>query len=113
VTDTELWALYREARFSVFVSLHEGFGLPVAESLALGTPALTSNYGSLAEIAEGGGCATVDPRSDDQVIAGMRKLLTDDKVIATLRAQAAGRPVRGWDEYARELWAAALDRERS
>ncbi|HEU4849027.1 MAG TPA: glycosyltransferase [Terrimesophilobacter sp.] len=112
VTDSELWGLYREARFSVFVSLHEGFGLPVAESLALGTPALTSNYGSLAEIAEGGGCVTVDPRSDDQVIAGMRKLLTDDKLVAKLRAQAAGRRPRGWDDYARELWtAAALDRE--
>jgi glycosyltransferase involved in cell wall biosynthesis len=114
VTDAELWELYREARFSVFVSLHEGYGLPVAESLALGTPVLTSDYGSLAEIADGGGCVTVNPRSDDQIIAGMRKLLTDDALLAKLVAQAARRPPRGWDDYARELWSAAgLDRARS
>ena len=39
----------------VFPSVHEGYGLPVAESLALGTPVITTEYGSTAEIAAGGG----------------------------------------------------------
>ena len=55
VSEESLWALYRLAAFSVFVSLLEGYGLPVAESLSCGTPVITSDYGSMAEIAAGGG----------------------------------------------------------
>ena len=60
--DETLWAAYRLARVSVFPSLNEGFGLPVGESIAAGTPAITSNFGSMREIAEGGGALMVDPR---------------------------------------------------
>ena len=44
LTESELESAYRQARFSVFASLHEGYGLPVAESLAMGTPVITTNY---------------------------------------------------------------------
>jgi glycosyltransferase involved in cell wall biosynthesis len=104
ITDEELWRTYRSARFSVFASLHEGFGLPVAESVAYGTPALTTNYGSTAEIARDGGVVTVDPRDDDALLAAMRRLLTDDGLIDRLRDEAARRPPRTWDDYAAELW---------
>ena len=47
---------------------------------------------------------------DDEAIADrMRRLLTDDQLLATLRAEALGRPPRTWDDYARELWAALVD----
>ena len=46
VSDAELADAYQAARFSVLVSLHEGYGLPVAESLGYGTPVITTNYGS-------------------------------------------------------------------
>jgi glycosyltransferase involved in cell wall biosynthesis len=104
LADTELLALYEAARFSVFVSTHEGFGLPIAESVALGTPVLTTNYGSMAEVAAAGGCLTVDPRDTDAVAGGMERLLTDDQLIATLRAEAAAVPPRSWQRYADELW---------
>lgn len=104
LADAELWDLFARARFTVFVSLHEGFGLPVAESLALGVPVLTSDFGSLAEIAAMGGCVTVDPRDDDAIVAEMRRMLSDDELIVRLRAQAAAIPGRGWREYADELW---------
>ncbi|MDF2442732.1 MAG: hypothetical protein JWR01_935, partial [Subtercola sp.] len=74
-SDAVLLDSYREARFTVFPSLHEGFGLPVAESLALGVPVITSNHGSLQEMAEGGGCLTVDPRDDESIENAMKKLL--------------------------------------
>lgn len=106
LSDTELWSLYRRARFTVLLSLHEGFGLPVAESVSLGTPVLTSDYGSLAEVAAAGGCLTVDPRDGAQIIAGMRRLLTDDELDGRLRAEAAAVPARSWAEFADELWAA-------
>lgn len=104
ISDVELWEAYRRARFSVFPSLHEGYGLPVAESLAYGTPALTTDYGSTAEIAAEGGALTVDPRDDDALLDAMRRLLTDDSLIAELEEAARRRPVRTWDDYARELW---------
>jgi glycosyltransferase involved in cell wall biosynthesis len=104
-SDDLLWGGYRVARFTVFPSLNEGFGLPLAESLACGTPAVTSNYGSMREIVEvGGGALLVDPRDDHSVADGMRALLTDDELLQKLRDQALSRPRRTWDMYARETW---------
>lgn len=108
ITDAQLWGTLRAARFSVFVSLHEGFGLPVAESLACGTPCLTSDYGATREIAVEGGALTVDPMDDQAIADQMRRLLTDDELVAMLREQALRRPSRTWDDYARELWAALV-----
>lgn len=102
--ETTLWAAYRLARFTVFPSLAEGFGLPVAESLSSGTPAVTSDFGSLAEIAEGGGCLTVDPRHPEAVEGAMRELLDDDALLARLRGEAAERTWKTWDHYAKETW---------
>lgn len=111
VPGVELAAAYRRARFTVFPSLHEGFGLPIVESLSTGTPAITANYGSAAEIGWAGGTLTVDPRDDDALADAMRDLLTDDELLRSLSAAARSRPVRTWEEYAGELWAQAVEPE--
>ena len=108
VDEATLAQAYRTARFTVFASLHEGYGLPAAESLAAGTPVLTSNFGSTLETAQPGGAVTVDPRDDDAITEAMRRLLTDDALIGRLRAEIARRPVRTWADYARELWATLI-----
>ncbi|WP_081844544.1 glycosyltransferase [Cellulomonas sp. URHE0023] len=105
VPDRLLWAAYRLARFTVFPSLNEGFGLPVAESLAAGTPVVTSDYGSMREIAEHGGALLVDPRDDHTIAAALGRLLRDDHLLGELGAQARNRPTRSWDDYAGEVWA--------
>ena len=102
--DPLLWAAYRLARFTVFPSLNEGFGLPVAESLAAGTPVITSHYGSMREIGERGGAILIDPRVDEELATAMRLLLNDDARLGSLRAGARGRPKRSWDDYAAEVW---------
>jgi len=107
-TDGELWASYRLARFTVFPSLNEGFGLPVAESLAVGTPVVTSAYGSMAQIAADGGALTVDPRDDHALSDAMRILLTDDERLAQLQRGALARPRRTWDDYAATAWSALV-----
>ncbi|OZB88619.1 MAG: hypothetical protein B7X41_07235, partial [Microbacterium sp. 14-71-5] len=109
--DDELWELLRSASFSVFISLHEGFGLPVAESLACGTPVLTTTYGSQGEIAAAGGCLTVDPRDDESVVEGLRRMVTDPELLDELRTQAANRPRRTWDDYAADLWQTLVQEE--
>ena len=110
-SDEELLASYEQARFTVFVSLHEGYGLPVTESLAHGTPVLTTAYGSTAEIAAMGGCLVADPRDHDDVLARMRELLTDDALLARLEREASTRPPTSWDRYAEETWRVLVDGE--
>lgn len=106
VSDAALDESYRSARFSVFVSVHEGYGLPVAESLARSTPVLITNYGSVREIGADGGTLPVDPRDDLAVLQAMRRLLLDDDLVEDLRGQIARRPERSWDDYATDLWSA-------
>ncbi len=111
VSDQELEAAYRNARFSVFPSLHEGYGLPVVESLAHGTPVITTDFGSTAQVAAGGGALLVDPRNDADLTAAMRTLLTDDAILADLREQIVARPERTWADYAEELWKRLVEPE--
>ncbi len=108
VNDATLVRSYAEAAFTVFPSLHEGFGLPVGESLAMGVPVITTNYGSTAEIAADGGCLLVDPRDEDDLMGGMRRLLTEPAELERLRAEAAARAPRTWDDYSSELWEALV-----
>jgi len=104
-SDDILWGGYRVARFTIFPSLNEGYGLPVAESLSCGTPVVTSNFGSMKEIADaGGGAVLVDPRNDHSIADGMRSLLIDDELHSRLSREARSRPLRTWDTYASETW---------
>jgi len=103
-SDDLLWGGYRLARFSVFPSLNEGFGLPIVESISCGTPVITSAFGSMREIAGAGGALMVDPRDDHALAGAMRALLTDDAELTRLSEQALRRPVRTWDTYAGEAW---------
>ena len=103
-TDDQLATAYRHARFTVFISLGEGFGLPIAESFAAGTPAVVSNFGPMAEQAATGGADLVNPRDLAAVTAAIRKLLIDDQHLHTLEQQLTTRPQRTWDTYANTLW---------
>ena len=112
VATSELAAAYRAARFTVFPSLHEGYGLPVAESIAFGTPVITSNYGSTREIGEGRGAELIDPRKDEELVNAMRRLLRDDARLAALRAETGHRSSRSWEDYATEAWHSLVSSSR-
>jgi glycosyltransferase involved in cell wall biosynthesis len=100
LTEPELWAAYRLARVTAYVSLAEGYGLPIVESLAAGTPVLTSGHGSMRELAGDGGVLLVDPRDEADVASGLRHLLTDDDLYDGLVAALGERRTTGWDDYA-------------
>lgn len=108
ITDDLLWSAYRLARCTIFPSLNEGYGLPVAESLAVGTPVITSAFGSMQEIASQGGALLVDPRDDDAIADALRTLIGDDEVDERLRAEASRRSNSSWAEYADQLWSFLL-----
>lgn len=100
----ELQEAYRRARFTVFTSLHEGFGLPIAESLEHGTPVITTNFGSPLDIARNGGALVVDPRDDLALVSAMRQLLVDDELVERLRKDIDRRRTRSWRDYVADLW---------
>ena len=104
VTDELLYSAYRLATASVFPSWNEGFGLPVAESIASGTPVVTSKFGSMAEIAEGGGAVLVDPRREDELRDAIESVLFDLEVSDRLRAEARTRVTTSWAQYADDTW---------
>ena len=94
VEDQYLPALYSGAALVAYPSIYEGFGLPVIEGMAAGTPVLTSNVSSLPEVA--GGCAQlVDPFDVNAICEGLNRALHDE----TWRKQA----VESGLERARQL----------
>lgn len=76
VGDEQLRALYRGASVFLYLSLMEGFGLPLLEAMASGCPSLTSNLSSMPEVAGGAACL-VDPNDAEAIAQGMIKLVED------------------------------------
>jgi glycosyltransferase involved in cell wall biosynthesis len=102
VPDEDLPALYSLARVLAFPSLYEGFGLPVIEAMACGTPVLTSNGSSLAEIAAGASIL-IDPLSVDDIARGLVRVVFDDGLHARLRAAGLMRSAQfSWQRAAEE-----------
>lgn len=74
VTLQDMPSLYSGAEVFVYPSLYEGFGLPILESFSCRTPVVTSNLGSMAEVA-GGATVLVDPTDVNSIIEGIEKAL--------------------------------------
>ncbi|MCI0364300.1 MAG: glycosyltransferase family 4 protein, partial [Phycisphaerales bacterium] len=77
----DLVAIYNLAAALVFPSLYEGFGLPVIEAMACGTPVITSPNGSLREVA-GDAAQFVDPLDIESIAHGIRRVVCDPIVAA-------------------------------
>jgi len=76
VTQEELPLWYNAADLFVYPSRFEGFGLPVLEAMACGTPVVTTNVASLPEVA-GDAALLVSPDDEEQLIEAMRRVLHD------------------------------------
>ncbi|HKE43996.1 MAG TPA: glycosyltransferase family 1 protein [Steroidobacteraceae bacterium] len=93
LTDGQLRALYQRASGFVYVSLMEGFGLPILEAMASGCPVITSNVSSMPEVA-GDAALLVDPRNCTELGDAMRRIATDDALRAQLEARGRDRAPR-------------------
>ena len=77
ISRKDLAGLYQLASLSVYISVFEGFGLPVIESMASGCPVITSNVSCLPETA-GGAAILCDPENSDEIGKEIKKLLEDN-----------------------------------
>lgn len=100
-----LVALYNLADALVFPSLYEGFGLPVVEAMACGTPVITSRNGSLGEIS-GDAAEFVEPTSVESIAEALQHVLNDPARQAELRQ-------RGLLHSSRFRWEAAAEQTRA
>ena len=71
--------IYKLAQIFVFPSLYEGFGMPILEAMAAGTPVITSNISSMPEVAGEAGIL-VDPFNEDEIFEAYRKILSDKEL---------------------------------
>ncbi len=90
VPEARLPSLYRGALALIFPSLYEGFGLPVLEAMACGTPVVTSNVTALPELA-GDAALLVDPTSIHETSAAMWNVTIDNSVRIRLREKGVAR----------------------
>lgn len=86
----ELPHLYRMAKAFVFPSHYEGFGLPLLEAFACGTPAIASTRSSLPEVA-GNAALLVPPRRPEALVDAIHKIWSDEGLRALLRARGLAR----------------------
>ncbi len=84
VEDNALRKLYSGAKFFMFPSLFEGFGLPILESLQCGRPVIASNTTSLPEVAGKAGIL-VDPQNIPEITQAMKKMLTNEVFYDNIR----------------------------
>jgi len=102
VPEADLPGLTAGAAALFYPSLHEGFGLPVAQAMACGVPVVTSNVSALPEVA-GEGALYADPRSLSELRAALERLLRSPELRRQLARAGRLRAERyHWEEAARQ-----------
>lgn len=102
VEDADLPALYNGAALFTFPSLYEGFGLPVLEAMACGTPVITSNTSSLPEVA-GDAALMVNPQDVNAIAIAMQRVLENPALSSQMRQKGLARAQQfTWERTARE-----------
>ncbi|MFZ5364595.1 MAG: glycosyltransferase family 4 protein [Patescibacteria group bacterium] len=102
VDSDDLSKLLAGAKALIFPSLYEGFGIPVIEAMACGVPVVCSNTTSLPEVV-GKGAILVDPKSKDQMVEAMGKIVSDEILRRDLIEKGLENAKRfSWEKCARE-----------
>ena len=97
--DEAIVSLYARTSFTVYPSLAEGFGLPIMESLWMGRPCLCHEGGVMAELAEAGGCLTVNMSNVHEVTAALEQMVVNADLRDVLSRQVLTRTVDTWATY--------------
>lgn len=102
VTGEELLDAYRSASVFVLPSRYEGFGLPVLEAMACGTPVICSNRASLPEVA-GEAARLIDPGDSDALVNALIDVLSNPDIANSMREKGLQQATRfSWQRTATE-----------
>jgi len=94
--------LIKNAHASCYLSLYEGFGLPPLEAMTCGTPTVVSDVSALPEVV-GDAAILIDPHDIDELTVSMWRVLSDEKLRASLIAKGLKRAeMFSWSRAARE-----------
>jgi glycosyltransferase involved in cell wall biosynthesis len=105
VEDADLPALYGRAEFFVYPSSYEGFGMPILEAMACGTPVITSNCSSMPEVS-GDAALLIDPFDVSDLAARMIELAASRDLRTSLCTRGLARAARfSWEKTAQETLA--------
>jgi glycosyltransferase involved in cell wall biosynthesis len=105
VPNEHLPAIYSGAELLVYPSIYEGFGLPVLEAMACGTPVITSTVSSLPEVA-GDAALLVNPYDVEELASAIEKVLSDSELRTKLITKGLERArLFSWEKTARETLA--------
>ena len=109
VPTADLPSLYSMAQALVFASLYEGFGLPVLEAMACGTPVIASDTTSIPEVG-GNSVLYVDPYRVEDISQAMARVLTDLQLRRSLRAKGLERArLFSWEKTVASIHQIFLD----
>lgn len=109
VSDQELPSIIEGAIAMTYVSLFEGFGIPILEAMDLGVPVITSNVSSMPEVASAA-AILIDPTSISEIAKAMADLATDKQLVAKLRTKGYKRVKNfSWDKTSAIIWQKLLD----
>ena len=97
-----LQQLFSGAGLFAYLSIYEGFGLPVVEAMASGTPVITANTSALAEVAADA-AFTVDPENTEAILDGIASLLGNNELTEHYRQLGLSRAAEfSWKRCAEE-----------
>lgn len=110
VIDNErLSKLYKIAKFTCFISLYEGYGLPISESLWYGVPVLTSNFGSMDEIAKCGGCFSINTYDEIEIYEALKQLIINPLFLEKLKNEIKTNIFTTWQNYSEKIYDEIID----
>ena len=96
IDDKDLPSIYKLAQVMAFISSYEGFGLPIIEAMAAGTPVITSNVSSMPEIA-GDAAILVSPLQLEEISEALEKVIQNPEIRAKMIAS-------GYDNAQKYSW---------
>lgn len=104
IDEADLPYLLAGAKIFVFPSFYEGFGIPILEAMACGTPVVASGIPALREVA-GEAAYFVDPGEPEEIASGVARVLADNSLREEFKIRGLAQVKKfSWEKCARETW---------